>query len=265
MKPAQYFTPFVLRFDSLPSTNTEAARQAASGAAEGLIVVAREQTRGRGRAGRVWASPLDAGLYMSVVLRPQLRAGEWPLLTLAASLAVADALASACDLRVDIKWPNDVLARGRKLCGILAETTETAAGRACVVGIGVNLTRDAYPPELRESATSVGEETASEEAGGGEGRKIEAGTLVEEIAGALNEKYVRLHAEGGAAETVREWSARSSYAEGRRVLVRLEAEEFEGVTRGLEADGALRVELDDGGVRPVHAGDVLAVRGRGAE
>ena len=111
-------TPTILRFDSLPSTNTEAARQAARGAPEGLCVVAREQTAGRGRRERSWVSPKDAGLYLSVVLRPSFEARLWPLVTLAAALAVRDALAASCALDTDIKWPNDLLASGRKLCGI---------------------------------------------------------------------------------------------------------------------------------------------------
>ncbi|HEX7956608.1 MAG TPA: biotin--[acetyl-CoA-carboxylase] ligase, partial [Pyrinomonadaceae bacterium] len=105
-------SPTVMRFDSLPSTNTEAARQAARGAPEGLCVVAREQTAGRGRRERTWVSPLDAGLYLSVVLRPQLEPRDWPLVTLAAALAARDALAETCRLEADIKWPNDLLAGG---------------------------------------------------------------------------------------------------------------------------------------------------------
>src|SRR5215212_7940613 len=126
-------TPTVLRFDSLPSTNTEAARQAALGVPEGLCVVAREQTAGRGRRERAWASPKDAGLYFSLLLRPELQPASWPLITLAAALAA------------DIKWPNDLLASGRKLCGILAEACETPRGRACVVGVGINLSDGAFP------------------------------------------------------------------------------------------------------------------------
>src|ERR1700760_1168057 len=98
-------TPTILRFDSLPSTNTEAARQASLGAAEGLCVVAREQTAGRGRQQRTWVSPKDAGLYFSVVLRPRIEARVWPLITLAAALAVADALSAPFGLDADIKWP----------------------------------------------------------------------------------------------------------------------------------------------------------------
>src|ERR1051326_276736 len=121
-------TPTILQFESLPSTNTEAARQAALGAPEGLCVVAREQTAGRGRQQRAWASPKDAGLYFSIVLRPKMEVGVWPLITLAAAVAARDALAEACALETDIKWPNDLLARGRKLCGIPPETSETPRG-----------------------------------------------------------------------------------------------------------------------------------------
>src|SRR5215210_7310058 len=144
-------TATVLRFDSLPSTNTEAARQAALGAPEGLCVVAREQTAGRGRRARSWVSPKDAGLYVSIVLRPALEARRWPLITLAAALAVRDALLEACELNADIKWPNDLLADGRKLCGILAETAEGARGHAVVLGVGVNLARGSFPPEISDT------------------------------------------------------------------------------------------------------------------
>lgn len=244
-------TPTILRFDSLPSTNTEAARQAALGAPEGLCVVAREQTAGRGRQQRAWVSPRDAGLYFSVVLRPRLDARVWPLITLAAALAVCDALREACALETDIKWPNDLMAGGRKLCGILAETFESARGRAVVVGIGVNLSNRALPTEILETATSVEEQTGS--APDGE-------RLLASLTRALARRYEILHDGGGEASTVREWESRSTFAHNRRVRVALADETFEGATRGLEPDGALRVETDAGRIRVVRAGDVLAVR-----
>lgn len=241
----------VLRYDSLPSTNTEAARQAAAGAAEGLCVVAREQTAGRGRRQRAWASPKDAGLYFSVVLRPRIDAAAWPLLNFAAALAVRDALREACALDADIKWPNDLLAGNRKLCGILAETVETQRGRACVLGIGINLTRDAYPPELRGLATSIEEETAT---------RADREAVLAALVRALARRYEQLHAPGGAAGIVNDWAASSSYAAGRRVRVQLADGTFDGTTRGLEPDGALRVETDAGEIKLVHAGDVTSLR-----
>lgn len=244
-------TPTVLRFESLPSTNTEAARQAALGVPEGLCVLAREQTAGRGRRERSWLSPKDAGLYLSVVLRPTLELRDWPLITLAAALAAREALLEACGLEADIKWPNDLLAGGRKLCGILAETAEGSRGRAVILGVGVNLGRGSFPPELSDTATSVEEQT---------GRAPDAERLLEALTHALARYYETLHAEGGAERILRDWQRRSTYAHGRRVRVALSEESFEGTTRGLDPDGALRVETDEGTVRIIRAGDVSALR-----
>jgi BirA family biotin operon repressor/biotin-[acetyl-CoA-carboxylase] ligase len=240
----------ILNFDSLPSTNTEAARQADAGAREGLCIVAREQTAGRGRRERAWASPRDAGLYFSVLLRPRIESAAWSLIPLVAALAVRAALIEACGLETDIKWPNDLLARGRKVCGILSETCDTA--RACVVGIGINLSDAAFPPEIAAHATSVEAETA---------RAPDREALLVALTRNLARRYEELQSHDGQHATVRAWSAASSYAEGKRVRVALGDEDsFEGTTRGLEADGALRVETDDGATRIVRAGDVLAVR-----
>ena len=247
----QRLRPTILRFDSLPSTNTEAARQAARGAPEGLCIIAREQTAGRGRQQRVWISPAGAGLYFSIILRPRLELSAWPLITLAAALAVSDALLDACGLPVDIKWPNDIQAEGRKLCGILAETVESETGSAVILGIGINLTDRAFPEGLREIATSV-------EAVTGSAPGVEA--LLGALLRALDLRYACLHETGGREMILREWCAHSSYAEGRRVRVLLATENFEGTTRGLERDGALRVETDGGEIRVIRAGDVNALR-----
>lgn len=244
-------TPTILRFESLPSTNTEAARQAALGAPEGLCVVAREQTAGRGRRERSWVSPKDAGLYLSVVLRPTLETKLWPLITLSAALAVHDALGEVCELEADIKWPNDLLASGRKLCGILAETAEGTRGRAVILGVGINLRRGSFPPEISDTATSVEEQT---------GRVPEVEKLLEALTRALARYYETLHTDGGAEEILRDWQRHSTYAHGRRIRVALAEETFEGTTRGLDPDGALLVETDDGTSRKVRAGDVTAVR-----
>ena len=248
------FKSTILRYDSLPSTNTEAASQAARGAPEGLCVVAREQTRGRGRRERAWASPKGAGLYFSIVLRPRLPPEAWPLITLLAALAVRDALLEACALQTDIKWPNDILAatNGRKLCGILAEAIETDTGRACILGIGINLSERAYPPELQAHATSI--EAAT-------GRPADLEQVLAALVSHLARRYTQLHSPAvGRSEIIREWSANSSYAEGKRVRVHAATEIFNGTTRGLEPDGALRVETAAGEIKCVRAGDVQALR-----
>jgi BirA family biotin operon repressor/biotin-[acetyl-CoA-carboxylase] ligase len=243
--------PSILRFDSVDSTNLEAMRQAKTGAPEGFCVVAREQTRGRGRLDRSWQSPRDAGLYFSIVLRPQLKISAWPLITLMAALAVCDALLKACGLRADIKWPNDICRNERKLCGILVETTDTESNAAAIVGIGINLTAKSLPPELLTSATSVEEAV---------GRAPDCELVLQELVRAITERYDLLCSPQGAEHTIREWCANSSYAFDRRVGVTLLHDRFEGTTRGLESDGALRVETNDGKIRIVRAGDVTALR-----
>ena len=243
--------PQILRFDSLPSTNLEAAKRAIEGAAEGLCVVASEQTAGRGRLQRQWISPKGAGLYFSMVLRPRIHQSSWPLITLAAALAVHDALLKAYSLKTDIKWPNDILSNNRKLCGILAETVETTVGRAVVLGIGINLTSSAFPPEVHEIATSVQLET---------GKVPNLEIILRNLMIALELRYEMLQSVRGGEEILREWSVRSSYASGKRIRVANGQEVLEGTTRGLESDGGLRVETDEGEIRIVRAGDVAELR-----
>ena len=251
MKPMTLLQPTILRLDSIDSTNLEAMRQAKAGAPEGLCIVAREQTNGRGRLDRIWQSPKDAGLYFSMILRPRLEMSSWPLITLMAALAVCDALMRACALRADIKWPNDICRDGRKLCGILVETIETETSAAAIVGIGINLTADSLPAELLAAATSVEEVS---------GRPPNRDLILQELVKAITERYDLLYSPEGAEHTIREWCASSSYAFDRRVGVTLLHDRFEGTTRGLESDGALRVETNDGAIKIVRAGDVTALR-----
>jgi BirA family biotin operon repressor/biotin-[acetyl-CoA-carboxylase] ligase len=245
------FSTQILRFDSLPSTNLEAAKRAIEGAPEGLCIVASEQTAGRGRLERRWISPKNAGLYFSIILRPRMDQTVWPLLTLMAAVAMHDALLDSCGLVTDIKWPNDILVNDRKVCGILAETVETPMGRAVVLGIGVNLTSKAFPSELDRVATSI-------EAATGETPHLEV--VLDALSRALVWQYQVLKQPTGPEEIVTRWSAHSSYGEGKQVQVTDSNETFAGVTRGLERDGALRVETEAGEVRIVRAGDVTSVR-----
>src|SRR5690606_31454803 len=126
------------KFETIGSTNTEALEAARSGAAEGLCIIARQQTAGRGRRGRTWISEKDAGLYLSIVLRPKLEPRFLPLITLMSGIAVHETL-TELGMQPDLKWVNDVHINGRKISGILAETTDTPNGTAVVVGIGINI------------------------------------------------------------------------------------------------------------------------------
>lgn len=241
----------VLHFETLHSTNTEAASQAKRGADEGLCVVARQQTAGRGRHGRTWISPKDAGLYFSIVLRPRIETRFLPLITLTAAIAVHDALEEIFKIDCDIKWANDVHAGGKKISGILAETIETSKGLAVVLGIGINLKSSNMQPELKEIATSIEDEAS---------QIPRTEDLLRAVTTIFSSFYETLQSEAGAENIRREWTKRSSYAFGKTVRVSLENETFTGTTRGIEETGALRVELETGEIRAVYAGDVANLR-----
>jgi BirA family transcriptional regulator, biotin operon repressor / biotin---[acetyl-CoA-carboxylase] ligase len=244
------FTPGIQRFDSIDSTNLEAMRQAKDGAPEGLCIVAREQTAGRGRLDRKWHSPKDSGLYFSIVLRPRFHVSDWPLITLMAALATVDALQSACQVKADIKWPNDICFDERKLCGILAETAETPVGPAAILGVGINLSSGGLE-EFANQATSI-QDVIHEEP--------EAEQLLSALIESIAERYRLLDTEEGREHIIREWCANSSYAFDREVRVTTANAAFTGITRGLDSDGALRVETPNGKVTAVRAGEVTAVR-----
>jgi BirA family biotin operon repressor/biotin-[acetyl-CoA-carboxylase] ligase len=183
-------------------------------------------------------------------LRPAFAPDRWPLLTFVAALATGDALLEASEVITDIKWPNDLLANERKICGILAEGIETPAGRAVIVGIGINLTDDAFPSELASVATSVASE----------GRRPERETILAALLKALARWYALLHERDGAEKIVAAWVSRSSYAEGKLVQVTNGDEVVQGVTCGVESDGALRLRTTGGGLQLIRAGDVTSVR-----
>jgi BirA family biotin operon repressor/biotin-[acetyl-CoA-carboxylase] ligase len=182
----------ILWLETAGSTNDVAAHLAQIGAEEGTIVVAEAQTSGRGRHGRVWFSPPGAGLYVSVILRPSdqmMRNRESPasLLTLAAGVAIAEAVRAATALPAEIKWPNDVVIGRRKLAGILAEAASQGGDLQFVVlGFGVNLQSTAYPAELRSRATSIEAETS---------RPADRALVLTEILACIAERYRDLRAQ----------------------------------------------------------------------
>jgi BirA family biotin operon repressor/biotin-[acetyl-CoA-carboxylase] ligase len=172
------------------STNDVAAHLAELGADEGTVVVAETQTAGRGRLGRVWFSPVGAGLYVSIVLRPSgnlsSRSNPSSLLTLASGVAIAEGVKAATGLPAEIKWPNDVMIGRRKLAGILAEATAQAdTMRYVILGFGVNLQQAAFPPELANRATSIEAETNG---------PVDRAQMLVEILMAFSARYADLQA-----------------------------------------------------------------------
>ena len=240
----------ILRFDTLDSTNTEAAKHARLGADEGLCIIAREQTAGRGRHGRTWISDADSGLYLSVVLRPKIEMRFLTLITLMIGVSLHDSLKET-GLTPDIKWVNDILIGDKKIGGILAETVETPTGLAVVAGIGVNLTSRNFPDAIADTATSVEAET---------GKRVPPDDLAEILTRYLSYFYGILCEANGPWETIRQWRQRSSYFSGKSVRVTLSGSVLEGITDGLEENGALRVKTSDGSVKIVQAGDVEQLR-----
>ena len=240
----------ILRFDTLDSTNTEAAKHAKLGASEGLCIIARHQTAGRGRHGRKWISNSDSGLYFSVVLRPKLATRFMPMITLMTGVAAHDTLGEF-GLKPDIKWVNDLLVGEKKIGGILAEAVETNEGVAIVVGIGINLKSFRFSPDIAATATSIEEET---------GRTVTSDELAEKLTEFISYFYSILNGKNGPAKIIDQWRRRSSYFTGKDVRVVLENESIIGTTDGLEENGALRVRKRDGGIAVVQAGNVQNIR-----
>ena len=232
---------------TIDSTNRYVLDEARAGAPTGLVVVADHQSAGRGRLGRSWEATPGSSLLVSVLLRPDLPVEQLFLLTLAAGLALADALTAVAGVVADLKWPNDLVVDDRKVAGLLAET-DLSAGRAVVIGAGCNLTPDAFPPELEAHATAVELEA---------GRAVDRDELLVAFLGALTARLDGLDA------VVTEARARSATL-GRRIRVELPADAvLEGVAIALADDGALVVRDDAGLEHVVAVGDVVHVRATG--
>lgn len=241
-----------LWYTTVPSTNDLAGALAERGAREGCAVIAEAQSAGRGRHGRTWSSPPGAGLYVSTILKPPTDALS--LLTIAAGVAVAEAIQRATGLDCQLKWPNDVYAGDRKLAGLLAEAGSLEEGpdgeegaedggpdlsgprlRYVVLGIGINVMPAAHPPDVAARATSIEGEL---------GRGIDRGLLLTELLVSLSARYEELRG-GRTDDVLRAWRARSASTLGR--MVEWDAGgPRRGVADGIGDDGALLIRTDEG-------------------
>jgi len=229
------------------STNSIALELGHAGEPHGAIVIAEEQTGGRGRAGRSWHSEKTSGIYMTALLRPAISPIVAPVITLVAGLAVRDAVREETGVEADLRWPNDLLAGGKKFSGILTEMyAEPSQVRFVIVGIGINVNHAAMPAELAAIATSLRIIT---------GKPVSRLQLIVRLLRHLESYYNRFLAEG-AQPILSRFAEVSSYARGKRVRITTGGESYVGTTDGLEPNGLLRVRRDDGQSAVVISGDV---------
>jgi BirA family biotin operon repressor/biotin-[acetyl-CoA-carboxylase] ligase len=248
---------------SVASTNALAMQAGQAGEAEGAVFFAEEQTAGRGRGGHDWHSAPATGVYVSLLLRPQMAPADVLTLTLLAGLATVAAIDETTKLKADLRWPNDLLlsraaytAEGscvreeRKVCGILTElNAEVTRVRFVVVGIGINVNQAEFPPELGEIATSLRLES---------GRAWSRVQLAAALLQSFDREYRRFAQPEGRNALLRRFEEASSFARGRRVHV---AEEggYTGTTEGLDARGFLQLRGEDGKLRTVLSGTVRGI------
>ena len=235
----------IRHYFKIGSTNVAAMQAAAAGERAGTVFVAEEQTAGRGRAGHGWQSEASAGIYCSIILRPAAAPADVLFLSLAAGLAVAEAIGEVTGATCDLRWPNDVLLNEKKVCGVLAEmNAEATRVRYVVLGIGLNVNQQRFSGELAETASSLRMEL---------GRKWSRIELLAALLKSLDREYRRF-LESGPADLARRFEAASTLARGAQVRVE-EAAGFCGITDGLDERGFLLVRTE-GGVRRVLSGAV---------
>jgi BirA family biotin operon repressor/biotin-[acetyl-CoA-carboxylase] ligase len=241
----------IYHFFKTDSTNRVAMELGHAAEPEGAVVLAEEQTGGRGRLGRSWHSERAAGIYVTLLLRPSLAPVQAPLLTMMAGLSAYSAVQAVTGLTVDLKWPNDVLILGKKVGGILTEMyAEPGQIRFVIVGIGLNVNQEKFPGELTNVATSLRIETGKPQS------RLE---LLVRLLREFESDYNRFLREGVSGVVAR-FEEVSSYAKGKRVRVTNGAESYIGATAGLAPEGLLRVKRDDGELVTVLAGDVTEAR-----
>ena len=245
-------TKNIVCLKEIDATNMRAKDLAGSGAPEGTVVIAETQTMGRGRKGRTWFSPYRDGIYVSIILRPGISPSAAPRMTLMAAVAVAEALDSLLQLKVRIKWPNDILVNNRKLAGILTEISmEMDEVEYMVVGLGLNVNTPAksFPGEIREKATSILIETG------------ERSSRVDLIRAYLKcyDKYYEIPKKSGFEPIMKRWKEFSDII-GRRVAVDVIGKKHVGSVVDIDNDGVLILKDDQARFHRIFSGDVCFTR-----
>ncbi len=238
-------------YDVLPSTNLQAKLDAERGAAEGTLVVADMQTAGRGRKGKDWSSPAGLNLYFTLILKPDYVSERVSMATLLMGMAVAESIRDICGLEAGVKWPNDIVIGGRKVCGILAEmSVEREFIHYVVVGVGINVNEQEFDPEIAGTATSLKKES---------GETVSRARLLASVMKRFEEIYESYHEKEAHPGLLARYNSLLVNRD-REVCVLDPKGEFRGISRGVNDSGELLVELPDGRIVEVYAGEV-SVRG----
>lgn len=241
----------LLFFEKVDSTNNMVRTLAEQGAPEGTLVVAANQTAGKGRRGRSWSAPEGTSIAMSILLRPEFPPERASMLTLVMAMAIARGIREVTGLDAGIKWPNDIVADGKKLCGILTEmSTEMEYIRYVVIGIGINVSMKEFPEELKQKATSL--ELCL-------GRPVKRAPLIDACMRAFEEYYEKYLQTLDLSLLQEEYNRELVNVE-REVTVLAPAGDYTGVSHGINREGELVVELAGGEIRNVVSGEV-SVRG----
>ena len=238
-------------FDATDSTNAQAKRLAEAHAPHGTLVVSDRQDGGKGRRGRSWASPSGVGIWMSLILRPEIAPSSASMLTLAAALAVREGIQEETGLSPLIKWPNDLVLNGKKICGILTEmSTELMEIQYVITGIGINVNQREFPSEIRDTATSLSLEA---------GRCFRRSSLIAAILKAFEKDYTAFLKTGDLSLLLEEYNA-CLVNRGKEVCILDPSGEYRAVAEGIDESGSLLVTLPDGTRREIISGEV-SVRG----
>ncbi len=233
-------------FDTCESTQFIAHKEAQSGAPDGTVIISEEQTSGKGRMSRPWASAAQKGIWMSIILRPKLTPQQAPQMTLVAAVAVTRAIQEVTGIEPSIKWPNDILVDGKKVTGILTELqADPDRIKAVILGIGMNVNQTDFPSDLETIATSLKMIL---------GKSVNRAQLIAKILQFL-EQYTKLYETEGFVPIKLLWESYSNTA-GRRIRAVMLNETIEGTALGISNDGMLELKLDDGTVRGIYSADI---------
>lgn len=241
---------YIVCYEEIDSTNLEAKRLSSEGAKEGLVVLSKKQTAGRGRRGRTWESPAGENLYFSILLKPSIRTEQASMLTIIMAYSVARVLMEE-RLPVQIKWPNDLVLSKKKVCGILTEMyMDGCQIEDIVVGVGININTTCFPEELRDKATSIYLET---------GKCMRQEELLQKVLAEFQVQY-EMFLQTGDLSLVKDFYNQMLVNRNQEVMILEPNSEYEGIALGINDVGELLVEKSDGKIEKVFSGEV-SVRG----